>query len=83
VRVWSKRIPICTVFDFAVIDMGLPDRPGDHLIAESIIVGSGCGESEVRHRFEADERFAFLNEPYERTCLRASIDSLSLADPRA
>lgn len=24
----------CARFDFAVIDMGLPDHPGDHLIAE-------------------------------------------------
>jgi CheY-like chemotaxis protein len=80
--------PDCAAFDFAVIDMGLPDRPGDHLIAElrkicpnlPIIVASGYGESEVRRRFEADERFAFLNKPYERTSLRAAIDSLGLAD---
>jgi CheY-like chemotaxis protein len=81
--------PDCARFDFAVIDMGLPDRPGDHLIAElrkirpnlPIIVASGYGESEVRRRFETDERFAFLNKPYERASLRAAIDSLGLADP--
>jgi CheY-like chemotaxis protein len=81
--------PDCARFDFAVIDMGLPDRPGDHLIAElrkirpnlPIIVASGYGESEVRRRFEADQQFAFLNKPYERTSLRAAIDSLGLADP--
>jgi CheY-like chemotaxis protein len=81
--------PDCAAFDFAVIDMGLPDRPGDHLVVElrkirpnlPIIVASGYGESEVRRRFEADERFAFLNKPYERTSLRAAIDSLGLADP--
>jgi FixJ family two-component response regulator len=69
--------------------MGLPDRPGDHLIAElrkirpnlPIIVASGYGESEVRRRFEGDQQFAFLNKPYERTSLRAAIDSLGLADP--
>jgi CheY-like chemotaxis protein len=71
--------PDCARFDFAVIDMGLPDRPGDHLIAElrkirpnlPIIVASGYG----------DQQFAFLNKPYERTSLRAAIDSLGLADP--
>jgi CheY-like chemotaxis protein len=80
--------PDRAAFDFAVIDMGLPDRPGDHLIVElrkirpnlPIIVASGYGESEVRRRFGADERFAFLNKPYERTSLRAAIDSLGLAD---
>jgi CheY-like chemotaxis protein len=79
----------CARFDFAVIDMGLPDHPGDHLIAElrkirpnlPVIVASGYGESEVRRRFEPGERFAFLNKPYERNSLRAAIDSLGLADP--
>jgi len=77
----------CSQFDFAVIDMGLPDRPGDHLIAElrkicpnlPIIVASGYGESEVRRRFEVEQQqFAFLNKPYEQTSLRAAIDSLGL-----
>ena len=67
--------------------MGLPDRPGQQLVAElrkicpdlPIIVASGYGESEVRRRFEADQCFAFINKPFEQATLRAAIDSLGLA----
>ena len=81
--------PDCAKFDFAVIDLGLPDRPGDHLISDlrkmcpdlPIIVASGYGEGELRRRFKAYDKFAFLNKPYERTSLRAAIDSLDLPAP--
>jgi CheY-like chemotaxis protein len=77
----------CARFALAVVDMGLPDRPGQQLVAElrkicpslPIIVASGYGESEVRRRFEAEQRFAFLNKPFEQATLRAAIDSLGLA----
>jgi CheY-like chemotaxis protein len=80
----------CAQFALAVIDMGLPDRPGQQLVAElwnicpslPIIVASGYGESEVRRRFEAEQRFAFLGKPFEPTTLRAAIDSLGLATRR-
>jgi CheY-like chemotaxis protein len=79
----------CARFALAVIDMGLPDRPGQQLIAElrkicpslPIIVASGYGESEVRRRFEVEQRFAFLGKPFEQATLRAAIDSLGLASP--
>jgi DNA-binding response OmpR family regulator len=78
----------CAKFDFAVVDIGLPDRPGDHLISDlrkmcpdlPIIVASGYGEGELRCRFKAYDKFAFLNKPYERTSLRAAIDSLGLPE---
>jgi CheY-like chemotaxis protein len=81
----------CARFALAVIDMGLPDRPGQELVADlrkicpslPIIVASGYGESEVRRRFEAEQRFAFLGKPFEPTTLRAAIDSLGLATSRA
>jgi CheY-like chemotaxis protein len=77
----------CARFVLAVVDMGLPDRPGQQLVAElrkicpslPIIVASGYGESEVRRRFEAEQRFAFLNKPFEQATLRAAIHSLGLA----
>jgi CheY-like chemotaxis protein len=78
----------CAKFDFAVVDIGLPDRPGDHLISDlrkmcpdlPIIVASGYGEGELRRSFKAYDKFAFLNKPYERTSLRAAIDSLGLPE---
>ena len=80
--------PDCAKFDFAVIDMGLPDRPGDHLISElrklcpdlPIIVASGYGEGELRRKFKAYDKFAFLNKPYERASLRAAISSLGFPE---
>jgi CheY-like chemotaxis protein len=78
----------CAPFALAMIDMGLPDRPGQQLVADlwkicpnlPIIVASGYGESEVRRRFEAEQRFAFLGKPFEPATLRAAIDSLGLAE---
>jgi DNA-binding response OmpR family regulator len=78
----------CAKFDFAMIDVGLPDRPGEHLISDlrklcpdlPIIVASGYGEGELRRKFKAYDKCAFLNKPYERTSLRAAIDSLGLAE---
>jgi CheY-like chemotaxis protein len=77
----------CARFALAVIDMGLPDRPGQQLVGElrkicpslPIIVASGYAESEVRRRFEAGQRFAFLSKPFEQATLRAALDSLGLA----
>jgi FixJ family two-component response regulator len=71
-----------------VIDIGLPDRPGEHLISDlrklcpdlPIIVASGYGEGELRSKFKAYDRFAFLNKPYEQRSLRAAIESLGLAE---
>ena len=76
----------CARFALAVIDLGLPDRPGQQLVADllkicpslPIIVASGYGEREVRRRFEAEQRFVFLSKPFEQTTLRAAIDSLGL-----
>ena len=81
--------PNCARFDFAVIDMGLPDRPGEDLIFDlreicpdlPIIVASGYGEAELRRRFKAYGQFVFLNKSYEETRLRAAIVSLGLAEP--
>jgi CheY-like chemotaxis protein len=78
--------PNCAKFDFAVIDMGLPDRPGDELISDlrklcpdlPIIVASGYGDDELRRKLKAYDGFVFLNKPYEQASLRAAIDSLGL-----
>jgi DNA-binding response OmpR family regulator len=71
-------------FAFAVIDLGLPDRPGEELIAElkvlrpdfPIIVASGYGEEALRSRLK-EGRFAFLNKPYDLAGLKAAIDVLA------
>jgi CheY-like chemotaxis protein len=71
-------------FEFAVVDLGLPDRPGEELIAElkmlrpdfPIIVASGYSEDGLRSRLK-DGHFAFLNKPYDLAGLQTAIDALA------
>ena len=71
-------------FAFAVIDLGLPDRPGEELIAElrvlrpdfPIIVASGYGEEALRSRLKDDGQFAFLKKPYDLAALQTAISAL-------
>ena len=73
-------------FDFAIIDLGLPDRPGEEVIAElrmrrpdfPIIVASGHSEDALRKRIKVDEHFAFLTKPYDRAGLQTAINALGL-----
>jgi CheY-like chemotaxis protein len=72
-------------FEFAVVDFGLPDRPGEQLIAElkalrpdlPIIVASGYAEEVLRCRIKRDDGFAFLNKPYDLAGLRRAIDTVA------
>jgi len=71
-------------FAFAVIDLGLPDRPGEELIAElkvlrpdfPIIVASGYSEEALRSRLMDDGHFAYLSKPYDLAGLQTAIDAL-------
>ena len=72
-------------FEFAVVDFGLPDRPGEQLIAElkalrpdlPIIVASGYAEDVLRGRIKPDDGFAFLNKPYDLAGLQRAIDTVA------
>jgi CheY-like chemotaxis protein len=76
----------CARFEFAVIDLGLPDRPGEELIAElrlllphlPIIVASGYSEQALRDRIDIGTGFAVLNKPYDLSGLQTAIKSLAL-----
>jgi CheY-like chemotaxis protein len=69
-------------FEFAVVDLGLPDRPGEELIAEiktlrpdlPIIVASGYSEDILRSRIKVGAGLAFLNKPYDLARLQSAID---------
>ena len=73
-------------FSFAVVDIGLPDRPGEELAAEMkklrpqlpIIIASGYGEQELRSRFKFDESLVFLSKPYQLASLEAAIGALGI-----
>jgi CheY-like chemotaxis protein len=72
-------------FEFAVVDFGLPDCPGEQLIAElkamrpnlPIIVASGYSEDVLRTRIKLVDCLVFLNKPYDLASLQRAIDTLA------
>jgi len=68
-------------FDAVIIDVGLPDRPGDALAEElrtkwaelPIVIASGRDANEFAKRFGPDARAAVLGKPYSTEML---IDAL-------
>jgi CheY-like chemotaxis protein len=72
-------------FEFAVVDLGLPDRPGEELIAElkmlrpgfPIIIASGHSEEALRKRIKVDEHVTFLSKPYDLAGLQTAINMLT------
>ena len=72
-----------------IVDMGLPDRPGDQLAAEMraklqnlpILIASGRSERELKDKFAADQRIGVLVKPYTASMLINSLASLGVAAP--
>lgn len=74
-----------TQFEFAVVDFGLPDRPGEDLVYDlktlrpelPIIIASGYSEDVLRSRLKTDaNRLAFLTKPYDLASLQNTINAL-------
>ena len=71
----------------AVIDMGLPDRPGDQLAAEiqalradlPIVIASGRSGRELRERFAGQARVAILVKPYTAQLLLEALAEVGVA----
>lgn len=59
--------------DAAIIDLGLPDSPGDRLVAEirsfrvdlPVVIASGLSHAEIAARFPGDPAVCFLSKPYQ------------------
>jgi DNA-binding response OmpR family regulator len=74
--------------DLAVVDLGLPDGPGEVLISEirarcpglPIVVTSGHSEATLRNRVALSEDIAYVEKPYTLAALKAAIDSLVAQD---
>src|SRR5437868_3999263 len=70
----------------AVIDVGLPDRPGDELALEMraqiaglpILIASGRSEKELKGRFAADRHIAVMAKPYTGPMLIATLQQLGV-----
>ena len=69
-----------------VVDLGLPDRPGDQLAADirrqwpelPILIASGRSERELRERFSIDAHVAIMVKPYTAPMLLQALQSLGV-----
>jgi CheY-like chemotaxis protein len=76
-------------FAGAVVDVGLPDRPGDELVAEMralcgtlpIVLSSGQDEAVFRDRFGRDSLVGYLAKPYSIGQLEAALQSVGVSVP--
>jgi CheY-like chemotaxis protein len=72
--------------DAVVIDMRLPDRRGDALVAEiraiypslPIVLASGQSVANLRESFKGQERVAFVSKPYTAQGMLGALRSLGL-----
>jgi DNA-binding response OmpR family regulator len=66
----------------AVVDLGLPDRPGDELVAElralrsdlPIILATGYADEDTRQRFASIARLQLLTKPFDSGDLIAALE---------
>jgi DNA-binding response OmpR family regulator len=74
-------------FDVAVIDVGLPDRSGDELIADlralradlPVIITTGYSPRSLQDRFRSQRQVVIISKPYDVAQLHAAIRALSLS----
>ena len=70
--------------DLAIVDLGLPDKRGDVLVSElrvlyphlPVLIASGYGEGDLRHRLGGDGPLAFVGKPYTQDDLRKALAGL-------
>jgi DNA-binding response OmpR family regulator len=70
---------------FAMVDLGLPDRPGEELVCElrelyetlPIIIASGKGAGAIDENVRSLANIAFVTKPYNFEDLREAIERLS------
>jgi DNA-binding response OmpR family regulator len=70
---------------FAMVDLGLPDRPGEELVCElrdlypalPIIIASGKGAGAVDEGVRSLANVAFVTKPYDFEDLRVTIERVS------
>jgi len=72
--------------DAVIVDLGLPDRSGDALIAElrsiypsmPVIIASGRGADDLRERFKGIPSISFVSKPYNAEGLRAAMRAIGI-----
>lgn len=71
----------------AIIDLGLPDRPGDELATEMrglrehlpILIASGRSERELKERFASARRIGIVVKPFTGPMLVAALEKIGVA----
>ena len=73
-------------FVAAIIDLGLPDRPGDELAREvrqrwpdmPVVIASGRDRNEVARAFADDASVAAIGKPYDLTMMLNALRALGV-----
>jgi CheY-like chemotaxis protein len=87
----AKLIAVTPRFDAVIVDIGLPDRPGDALAREMrlihpdlpIVIASGYDPHAIAARFKDDSHIAFVGKPYDSEALVSALRALGVtAEPR-
>lgn len=73
----------------AIIDLGLPDRPGDELVPDiralcpniPIILATGYAHEDVRRRFSQDCFLQIIAKPFDPAVLLAMLSAFGLRSP--
>jgi PAS domain S-box-containing protein len=71
--------------DAAILDLGLPDRPGDVLAQElralhpelGLVIASGHAEGEMRQRLPGYAAIEFVTKPYDLDTLATAVERVS------
>lgn len=71
-------------FDFALVDVGLPDGRGDELAFElrlrrpdfPIIIASGYGPGDINGQLQAMSQVVVLAKPYDAAQLQQAVDAI-------
>jgi DNA-binding response OmpR family regulator len=74
-------------FNALIIDVGLPDRPGDVLAGElrtkwpdlPILIASGHDRNQLARRFKEDGRIEVLAKPFDSGALLEALDKLGIS----
>jgi DNA-binding response OmpR family regulator len=74
----------------AIIDLGLPDRPGDQVAAEMrairadlpILIASGRSERELKERFVLDGRVGIVVKPFTGPMLLHALEKIGVTPRR-
>jgi DNA-binding response OmpR family regulator len=78
-------------FTMAMVDLGLPDRPGDEVVKEirrarpdlPVVLATGHADATVRERLAGLPALQVLQKPFDRAAIEAALGQLGVYIPSA